>query len=102
MPPSLPRKTAGLQETSSGTDLLVTDPTGRELLVLNREATLVFSLCNGAHDEAQIAEVLAEIHPEVPPGQVLEDVRTCLEQFRRAGLLEGASPARVPGDDQSP
>ena len=81
-----PRKAAGLTETPTGRECLVMDAAGRELMVLNRTAMLVFSLCNGVHSPEAIAAVLKEIHPDAPAAQVAEDVRDCLAAF--AGFSE--------------
>ena len=84
-----PRKAAGLTETPTGRECLVMDAAGRELMVLNPTAVLVFSLCNGVHSPESIGGVLREIHPEVPAAQVAGDVRDCLAAFAANGLIEG-------------
>lgn len=89
MPPdTFPRKVPGLLETPTGRECLVMDAAGRELMVLNRTAVLVFSLCNGVHSPGAIAEVLREIHPDAPAAEVEVDVRDCLSAFAANGLIE--------------
>ena len=89
IPEPCPRKTPGLVETPTGHECLVMDAAGRELMVLNRTAVLVFSLCNGVHRPAGIVAVLQEIYPEISAAQVEADVRECLEAFAVNGLIEG-------------
>lgn len=64
------------------------DPETRQLHVLNHTAALVWSLCDGALDEAGMVQALGDLLPDAPPEPVLRDhVRETLDTFLREGLL---------------
>ena len=64
------------------------DPEQRKLHVLNATAALVWSLCDGDHDAAAIANEIAETLREPPSHDaVRQDVDQAILTFARAGLL---------------
>jgi len=67
---------------------LVVMPTQREVVVLNEVGIKVYSLLDGGHSEAQIAEaVVTEF--EVTPERAEADVRSFLEELEKKGMLAG-------------
>ena len=70
---------------------LVVMPTQREVKVLNPVGIKVFSMLDGTHSEAQIAEAVAEEF-EVAVEQAAEDVSAFLGELRRNGMVVDAEP----------
>jgi hypothetical protein len=66
---------------------VIVDPEGRELLTLNRTATIVWHALDGERDEDQIIDQLAARFPEVPRDQLLADVRRFVAELTSVGLL---------------
>ena len=65
---------------------LVVLPTQRVVKVLNPVGIKVFSMLDGAHSEAQIAEAVAEEF-DVAMDQATEDVRAFLSELGQNGML---------------
>ena len=64
------------------------DPETRRLHVLNLAAALVWTHCDGNHDEdALVAAVRTAFDRPPPETDVRRDVRETLETFAREGLL---------------
>jgi PqqD family protein of HPr-rel-A system len=82
-----PRRARGIETYPSGDDLLVHDPQRGKVHVLNRTAGAIFSLCDGEHDVAAIAETVAA-RWAADEAVVAADVATILNAFRRLALLE--------------
>ena len=70
---------------------LVVLPTQREVKVLNPVGIKVFSMLDGSHSEAQIAEAVAEEF-DVAVEQATEDVKAFLGELRRNGMVIDAEP----------
>ncbi len=73
-----------MREVDEG--LLVHDEHSGQVHVLNRAAGRVLSLCDGEHDAAQIARILAA-EANVDESRTANDVRAVLAQFQDLGLL---------------
>lgn len=81
------QKRDGIREQVAGDELFLYDESGDELTVLNRTALLIWSLCDGNHSPEQMGDLLSKVYPEVPPDQILADVRTTLQDFKEQSLL---------------
>ena len=76
-----------LREALVGNELFIYSESGEELLVLNRTALFVWSLCDD-HDDDEMMTVLEELFPEAGRTRLAEDVRQSLDLFVREGLVE--------------
>jgi hypothetical protein len=80
-----PEPAEGLDIHEVADGLVVYDPAADRVHYLNPTASIVLSLCDGTHDEAQLAHlVAAAFQLEDPP---VDDVRTCVAQLRAEGVL---------------
>lgn len=87
--PALPTVTDGLDVNEVDDGLVVYDEVSDRVHYLNPTASIVFALCDGEHDHAAMAGVLAEaFHLDEPPAAAVDDA---LRQLAREGLLR--SPA---------
>ena len=68
-------------------DLVLFDPDGTELHVLNATAIKVFQLCDGSHTPEQMAEVLVESFSGVEYDQAYEDVEKILAVLEKKNLI---------------
>jgi len=68
-------------------DLVLCDPDGTELHVLNATAVKVFQLCDGSHTPVQMAEALVESFSGVEYGQAYEDVKEILSVLEEKNLI---------------
>lgn len=78
-------KQTGLKESLAGNELFIYSESGDELLVLNRTALFVWSLCDD-HDEAEMLAVLEELYPDTDRSRLTQDIRESLALFREKGL----------------
>ena len=85
-----PVKKKGLTENLAGSDLFIYADDGQELVILNRSALFLWSLCDGRHGPDEMEEVLGEIYPDVGSETLRADIAACLDSFREKGLLEEA------------
>jgi hypothetical protein len=71
------------------------------LIRLNRTASLIWLRSDGHHSERQILQALREHFPEIPTGQLQEEVGRFLSQAEARGLLlrhwDPLQPYRVIG-----
>lgn len=81
-----PTPTAGLDITEVEDGLVVFVPSTRMVHHLDVNATLIFLSCNGEHDESSIAELVRTAFGL--PAAPLDEVRSTLELFRSAGIIE--------------
>jgi hypothetical protein len=65
--------------------LIVYDPVVDRVHHLNATAAIVFALCDGEHDVATMADVVAAAYGLAAPP--LDDVRACLRELTKQGLL---------------
>jgi hypothetical protein len=77
---------------------LVVLPTQRVVKVLNPVGIKVFSLLDGDHSEAQIAEAVAEEF-EVAVDQATEDVSAFLAELRQNGMLVDEARANATAEE---
>jgi PqqD family protein of HPr-rel-A system len=83
-----PTQCAGLEIRKAGNEVLVHDPAGGQVHVLNEVAGRILELCDGTRPQAQIsAAIVAETNADA--AIVEPDVAAILERFRALGLLEG-------------
>ena len=80
-------KREGLKESLAGNELFIYSQAGEELLVLNRMALFVWSLCDD-HDETETLDVLAELYPDADRERLKSDILESLALFEDRGLLE--------------
>ena len=86
--PRLAQKARLRFDRHSGRHLLVYPEKG---LALNATAAAVVELCTGEHSVAEIVDALALRFADEPRARIEQDVRACLEQLARRGLL-GKTP----------
>ncbi len=76
----------GLDVNEVKDGLVVYDPKTDRVHYLNATASIVFSVCDGAHDRADIARIVGTAFSlDEPP---VDDVDECLATFEREGLLQ--------------
>lgn len=80
-----PDKTAGL-EINAVTDGYIVYQADRDRVhYLNQTAAIVFELCDGRNDIADLARIIQQAWQlEAPP---IEEVTDCLDALRREGLI---------------
>jgi hypothetical protein len=83
-----PVKKKGLTENLAGADLFIYADDGQELMILNRSALFIWSLCDGRHGPGEMEGALAEIYPDTAGETLRADIAACLDSFRDKGLLE--------------
>ena len=85
--PERPRARADVVLRDLGGEAMLYDPAKDQVVRLNGTARRIWTLCDGAHDAADIAaRVSAETHPRVDVN-VRADVENTVRAFARAGLL---------------
>jgi PqqD family protein of HPr-rel-A system len=67
-------------------DLVVYEPRTGQAFVLNASAAQIWALCDGDRSVAGIAEAMASRY-QLDRRQALADVRACVEDLVRAGVL---------------
>jgi hypothetical protein len=84
----LQRAASGLiiHELPSGESVVATAD-GALAVVLNPTGRSVLELVDGRRSPAQIAALLAEIYPEVPPGDLQRDVAKVVGELLEKGIL---------------
>ncbi len=87
----LPARRTGLNEQRIGDEVYIFAAGGERLAVLNAVAMLVWSLCDGMHDRADMVSVLRDIFPETPVPVLETDLHACLDTFQQEGLLQPPS-----------
>ncbi|HSI03824.1 MAG TPA: PqqD family protein [Myxococcota bacterium] len=78
------------RELPDGERVLLT-PDGSGVLVLNPLGSVIWTLCDGAHDVEGMARIIGERFPEVAPEQIARDVNAVLKQLAEAKLLDDVS-----------
>lgn len=68
-------------------DLILHDPQSGAMAVLNPVGAAIFELLDGSRHVEDIAELLAEAFPAVPPVQLERDVRAFLADLANRGLI---------------
>jgi hypothetical protein len=71
-----------------GEELFLYDDATGAVHTLNSGAAMVWLLCDGQRDVVEISQEIA-IAGNLPPEQVLPQVREAVAQFQSLGLLEG-------------
>jgi hypothetical protein len=70
-----------------GTELLLYDSKSDQVHILNETAMQIWQLCDGRHDEGEIAAELKRRYPDVG-GELLEkDTNQVIEDFLAKGLV---------------
>lgn len=77
-----------VQERTAGADLVLYDPVGGRLHVLNPTAAAVWKMCDGSLPTSTLAGRFSEVYAIGPDQDPLADVRQVLKQFLEAGLIE--------------
>jgi hypothetical protein len=80
-----PRICEGLEIDEVGDGLIVYQQPNDQIHHLNRTAAIVFSLCDGSRDAAEIATSVRDLFglDRIPS----EEVRACIAQLAQKGLL---------------
>ena len=95
-----PCRSAHVEERAAGGDLVLFDPIGGRLHVLNPTAAAIWRLCDGSRSADEIAEMLGtefQLDPEHDPGA---DVEVLLGTFRDASLITDLRSAAAPIADR--
>jgi hypothetical protein len=80
-----PTKLEGVEISEVADGLVVYQDAPERVHYLNHTAAVVYELCNGAHTEEEIAQLLRDAYGlDEPP---VEEVRSCLEVLRREGVV---------------
>jgi Coenzyme PQQ synthesis protein D (PqqD) len=66
---------------------VLVDPGGQELLTLNPVGALVWEAIDGARDEQQIADLIAERFAEVDRSRIESDVQAFVAELLSSGLV---------------
>jgi hypothetical protein len=82
-----PRTRADLAVYQFGEELVIYDPTGRQVHYLNPTGALVFRLCDGTATVRETVTDVAETYG-LARREVEKEVRTVVRQLRHQGLLE--------------
>jgi hypothetical protein len=99
---SWPRRRSHVEERRAGEDLVLYDPAGGRLHVLNATAAAIWNLCDGSLPAPAIAgKFSAEFR--VDPGQDPQaDARLLLRSLFEAGLIEEKAGDHVATSDVAP
>ena len=68
-------------------ELLLYHPSDTKILYLNQSASLVWGLCDGEHNVAEIIELLSQAYPEAA-ASIPDDVHAALTEFLGSGCIE--------------
>lgn len=91
------RRTAGVTyEVSAGRAVLL-DAEGAMLTTLNPTGTSIWRSLDGTRGVSELAECLADEHPEVPIRTLEGDVEAFLAELDGDGLIEHTGADRVVG-----
>ena len=97
-----PRRRSHVEERAAGSDLVLYDPVGGRLHVLNATAAAVWRLCDGSLQAPALADRFSAGF-RVGQGQdPLSDVRELLRSFLDAGLIEDNAGDRPVTDGSIP
>lgn len=85
--PGFPLRRQNVVRRKVDDELLVFDEESQQAHFLNPTAETIWELCDGQHDDAAIAQAIAERYA-VSPARALTDVQGVLKDFRGKNLLE--------------
>ena len=77
------------RELADGERVLLA-PDGGAVIMLNPLGSIVWALCDGAHDVEGMARIIGERFPQIAFEQIANDVRAVLEELAAAKLLDDA------------
>lgn len=83
---SVPRPARDYRVEEMDGELLLYHPQSTATVYMNHTAALVWQLCDGRRDVAEIVEILAESFPE-SRDDLRKDVVSTLDSFRQQGAL---------------
>jgi hypothetical protein len=83
----IPRHTARYRLEDFGDEVVLYDFTTTQVVYLNEAASLIWRLCDGRRNIADINALLQEAYPTASD-QIEDDLRTTLEQFVSKGVIE--------------
>jgi hypothetical protein len=92
---SLPRRRANVEERNAGSELVLYDPAGGRLHVLNETAAAVWRMCDGSLPAPLLAGRLSSEFEVKHDQDPVADVQRLLSSMFEAGLIEdvaGAAP----------
>ncbi len=84
-----PRWSPGVSRRDVGADeCVLLSAAADRAVVLNALGAVVWDLCDGAHPDAEISELIAARFADVPADRIAADVASLLAELGRAGLVE--------------
>ena len=83
---SIPKPLEGYRVEEMDGELLLYHPQSTATIYMNQTAALVWQLCDGEREVAEIIAILAESFPDAEPS-VNSDVMTTLKMFQQQGAL---------------
>ena len=86
-PDCTPVQRSGLKDNLTGQELFLYDAHDQELTVLNRSAIMIWSMCDGTHNLAQMLDVLSTIYPDADANVLRDDTLLCLKSLAEQGLI---------------
>jgi hypothetical protein len=88
-----PQRNASVVFDTVDDKAVLVDPSGRELITLNRVGTLVWQLLDGSRDLADLSRAVATDFPAVPADRVAADVEAFVTELALLGLAtDGPAP----------
>ena len=93
---TLPRKRADVLELDMGDGVILYDDGSRLVHHLSPSASIVWHVCDGTADEAELAAEIAE-ELGLDRAEVAEHVRGALEELFALGLVEDVNDRSAPG-----
>jgi hypothetical protein len=70
-----------------GTELLLYDPKSDQVHILNETAMQVWEMCDGQHEELEIAAELGRRYAGIDPSILEQDTSRLIEDFLNKGLI---------------
>ncbi|GJL81884.1 MAG: hypothetical protein DHS20C01_15180 [marine bacterium B5-7] len=84
---SIPKPVEGYRVEEMDGELLLYHPQSTATVYMNNTAALVWQLCDGSRETAEIVSILSESFPDASTS-VRQDVIRALETFTEQGALE--------------
>jgi len=88
-----PQRNANVVFDTVDDKAVLVDPSGKELITLNRVGTLVWQLLDGSRDLAELSRAVAADFPTVAADRVAGDVEAFVAELTRLGLLSNQPAA---------
>ena len=82
-----PRARTDLRSQEMGTELLLYDPKSDQVHILNETAMQVWEMCDGQHEEPEIAAELGRRYADIDAAVLEQDTARLIEDFLKKGLI---------------